>query len=219
MIPAHLATYLPTHLPTHPADIISSIEQFSYIALFLFALGAGYVIPVPEEIILLITGYMASEQFVRLTPAIFIVVIAFIIGDNILYRLTLKNNKHVTKLVNEVLSIKFIARHRPWLEKHINTAIFATRFVPFLRFVGPVFAGYTKTKEQTFMVFNTLAIAIYAPFVVWLGYFFHNDFTLIVNDIGRVRHTAVIFVWIIIGLIITRIVDYIFKKDEEANRK
>jgi membrane protein DedA with SNARE-associated domain len=219
MISAHLATYLPTHIPTHPADIISSIEQFSYIAIFLFALGAGYVIPVPEEIILLITGYMASEQFIHLTPAIFIVILAFIIGDNILYRLTLRNNKHVTKLINEVLSIKFIARHKPTLEKHINTTIFATRFVPFLRFVGPVFAGYTKTKEKTFMVFNTLAIIIYAPIVTFIGYYFHNYFTLIVNDIGRVRHVAVIFLWIIIGLVITRIVDYVFKKDEEANGK
>ncbi len=203
----------------HEAYVISTIEQFSYIAIFLFALGAGYVVPVPEEIILLITGYMASNYIIHLTPAIFIVIIAFIIGDNILYRLTLKNNKHVTKLINEVLSIKFITKHKPWLEKHINTTIFFTRFVPFLRFVGPVFAGYTKTKERTFMIFNTLAIAIYAPFVIWVGYFFHNDYTLIVNSIGRVRHVIVIFAWIIVGLIITRIVDYFFQKDEKANRK
>ncbi len=206
-------------LVMHEVYVINSIEQFSYVAIFAFALFAGYLIPVPEEIILLISGYMASEYFIRLTPAIFIVIIAFIIGDNILYRLTLKNNKHVTKLIHEVLSMKIITKNEALLEKHINTTIFLTRFVPFLRFVGPVFAGYTKTKEKTFMLFNTLAIVIYAPFVMWLGYFFHNDFTLIVNDIGRVRHTAVIFVWIIIGLIITRIVDYLFKKDEEANGK
>lgn len=206
---------MPIPPPMHAAVFISSIEQFSYVAIFLFAICAGYLIPIPEEIILLITGYMASERFIHLTPAIFIVVIAFIIGDNILYRLTLRNNKHVTKFINEVLSIKFISRHKPLLEKHINTTIFLTRFVPFLRFVGPVFAGYMKTKEKTFMLFNTLAIVIYAPFVMWLGYFFHDDFTQIVNNLGRVRHTAVIFVWIIVGLIITRIVDYLLKKDEE----
>ena len=134
---------------THPSRPISSVplSSFRILRSFFLRLAQGYVIPVPEEIILLITGYIASTAVIHLTPAIFIVIIAFIIGDNILYRLTLKNNKHVTKLINEVLSIKFISKHKPWLEKHINTTIFFTRFVPFLRFVGPVFAGYTKTKE------------------------------------------------------------------------
>lgn len=205
----------------HEAYVISSVqtsvEHFSYIAIFLFAIFAGYLIPIPEEIILLIVGYMASERIVHLVPSIFIVVIAFVIGDNLLYRLTFKNSKYVKRFINEVLSIRLISRNKNLFEKHINTTVFVTRFVPFLRFVGPVFAGYTKTKETTFMVFNTFAIVIYAPLVVWLGYFFHDDFIRIVNQIGRVRHTAVIFVWIAIGLIITRIVDYFFKKDEEMN--
>jgi len=203
----------------HEMTFINTIEQFSYLGIFIFAIFSGYIMPIPEEIILLIVGYMASERYVHLVPAMFIVIIAFIIGDNILFRLTLKNNKRVTKFIHEVLSIKIISRNKASFEKHINTTVFVTRFVPFLRFVGPVFAGYTKTKESTFMVFNTLAIVIYAPFVMWLGYFFHNDFTQMVNQIGRVRHTAVIFVWIIVGLIITRIVDYYFKKHEEANRE
>ena len=203
----------------HEMTFINTIEQFSYLGIFIFAIFSGYIMPIPEEIILLIVGYMASERYVHRVPAMFIVIIAFIIGDNILFRLTLKNNKRVTKFIHEVLSIKIISRNKASFEKHINTTVFVTRFVPFLRFVGPVFAGYTKTKESTFMVFNTLAIVIYAPFVMWLGYFFHNDFTQMVNQIGRVRHTAVIFVWIIVGLIITRIVDYYFKKHEEANRE
>ena len=201
----------------HEVAFINTIEQFSYLGIFIFAIFSGYIMPIPEEIILLIVGYMASERYVHLLPAMFIVIIAFIIGDNILFRLTLKNNKHVTKFIHEVLSIKFISRNKAAFEKHINTTVFVTRFIPFLRFVGPVFAGYTKTKENTFMVFNTLAIVIYAPFVMWPGYFFHNDFTQMVSQVGRVRHTAVIFVWIIVGLLITRIVDYYFKKHEEAN--
>lgn len=210
---------IPPHIPTHPADIINSIQQFTYVGIFIFTLLAGYIIPVPEEIILLIAGYMASERFIHLTPAIFIVIIALIIGDNILYRLTLKNNKHVKNFINEVLSLKLISKHRNFFEKHVDWAIFFTRFVPFLRFVGPVFAGYTKTKERTFMLFNTFAIAIYAPLVMFLGYYFHNYFLQIINQIGRFRHLTVIFAWIIIGLVITRIIDYVFRKREEESVK
>lgn len=192
----------------HEVLIINSLEQFSYIGIFIFAIFAGYLVPIPEEIILLIVGYMASEKIVHLTPAIFVVIIAFIIGDNILYRLTLKNNKRVAKFINEVLSLKIVSKNRSKLEKHISTTIFISRFVPFLRFAGPVFAGYVKAKERTFMLFNTLAIVIYAPFLMWIGYYFHDNFLMIVNQIVRIRHVAVIFIWIIIGFIISRVIDY-----------
>ncbi len=199
--------------------VINSISHFSYIAIFLLAISSGYFIPIPEEIILLITGYLASEGVIRLTPAIFIVIIAFIIGDNILYRLVSKNNRSVKKFIDEVLSLRVIAKNRDVLEKNISATIFITRFVPFLRFVGPVFAGYMKVREKTFMLFNTLAIVMYTPLVMWVGYFFHDDFLRIVGQIGRLRHVAVVLVWVIIGLIISRLVDYLVKKDEEEKGK
>ncbi len=196
----------------HDAFFISSVEQFSYLGIFLFAIFSGYIIPVPEEIILLIVGYMASARFIHLTPAIFVVIIAFIIGDNVLFRLTKKNNKFVTKLIHEVLSLKLFIKHKKFFEKHVKMTVFVTRFLPFMRFVGPIFAGYVKLEEETFMFFNTLAIVIYAPLVIWIGYFFNQYFDQIVGEIGKVRHTAVILLWIIIGLVITRVVDYAFRK-------
>jgi membrane protein DedA with SNARE-associated domain len=198
----------------HDVLFITTVEKFSYLGIFIFAVFSGYIVPIPEEIILLIVGFMASASIIHLTPAIFVVVIAFIIGDNILFRLVTKNNKLVTKFIHEVLSIKIVQRNQESLKKHINLTIFLTRFIPFLRFVGPVFSGYVKVKEQTFMVFNTLAIVIYAPFLIWAGYYFHDYFNQIVDHILKIRHSAVIFIYIIIGLVITRIVDYIFRKSE-----
>ena len=199
----------------HDVFFITSVEHFSYLAIFFFALFSGYFIPIPEEIILLITGYLAWAHIIHFTPAIFVVIVAFIIGDNILYRLTLKHNKHVEKLIHEVLSLKIVARHRPFLEKHIGATIFTSRFIPFLRFVGPVFSGYVKANEKTFMLFNTLAIVIYAPFVVWAGYFFNQYFGQMVLEIAKVKHVIFIFALIIVGLLITRTIDSYFNKVDE----
>lgn len=198
----------------HEIAFINSVEQFSYLGIFIFAIFSGYIVPVPEEIILLIVGYMANVGFVHFLPATFVVIIAFIMGDNIVFRLTLRSNKFVTKFIHEVLSLKFIIHHRAFLEKHIGLTIFISRFIPFLRFISPVFAGYVKAKEKTFMLFNTLAIVIYTPFMICVGYFFHEYFNQIVDQIGKVRHIAIILLWIIIGLVISRITDYIFQKTE-----
>jgi membrane-associated protein len=196
----------------HEVFFINSVEHFSYLAIFLFCLFAGYIIPFPEEVLLLIVGYMASVGLIHLTPAIIVVIVAIILGDNILYRLTLKNNKHVTKLVHEVLSLKIFIKKRALMERHVGTAIFVSRFFPFLRFIGPVFAGYIKAKEKTFVFFNTLAILIYVPIVIFIGYFFHGSFDWLISEFGKLKHVTTILLWIVIGLIITRIVDYIFRK-------
>jgi len=199
----------------HDTIFIASVEHFSYLAIFFFALFAGYFIPIPEEIILLITGFMAWSNMIHLTPAIFVVIIAFIIGDNILYKLTLKHNKHVNKLIHEVLSIKIISKKREFLEKHVGVTIFVSRFMPFLRFVGPVFSGCVKAPQKTFMLFNTLAIVIYAPFVIWVGYFFNNYFSLIATEIGKIKHILFILILVIIGLLISRAVDSYFNDSKE----
>ncbi len=197
----------------HDAFFIASVEHYSYLAIFFFALFSGYFIPIPEEIILLITGYMAQSHLIHLTPTIFIVVVAFVIGDNILFKLTLRNNKHVSKLIHEVLSLRIISKKRAFLEKHIGATIFVSRFIPFLRFVGPVFSGYVKAPEKTFMLFNTLAIVVYAPFVIWVGYFFNDYLGKIVMEIGRIKYVLFIFILIVAGLLISRIVDYFLSED------
>jgi len=196
----------------HEIFFINSVEHFSYIGIFFFAVFSGYLMPIPEEIILLIVGYMISTGFIHFIPSMLVVIAAFIIGDNILFRLTVKNNKHVTKFIHEVLSLKVISKNKALFERHINLTIFLSRFIPFLRFVGPVFAGYVKAKEKTFTFFNTLAIVIYTPFLLWVGYFFNSYFNEISSEIIKARHIGVIFLWIIVGLIITRIVDYSFRK-------
>jgi membrane protein DedA with SNARE-associated domain len=198
----------------HEVFFINTVEQFSYLGIFIFAIFSGYVVPIPEEIILLIVGYMASIGAVHLIPAMIVVVIAFILGDNVLFRLVLKNNKLVTKLIHEVLSLKIISKHKAFLERNVRFTIFFTRFIPFMRFVGPVFAGYLKVKEKTFMTFNTIAIAIYAPIVMFIGYYFQDYFTQLINQIILIRHVAVILIWLIIGFIITRVTDYMFQKSD-----
>lgn len=193
---------------------ITSIEHFSYLALFVFAIFSGYLIPIPEEIILLITGYMVRYHMIHFLPAMFVVIIAFIIGDNILFKLTLKNNKYVSKLIHEVLSIKIISEKRDLIEKNVGAAIFASRFIPFLRFVGPVFSGYIKVSEKKFMFFNTLAIIVYTPFVMWAGYFFSDYFNLMVYKIGEVKHILFIVLSVISGVFISRAIDYFLNKTE-----
>jgi len=203
----------------HETLFVVSVEHFSYFAIFFFALFSGTLIPFPEEVILLITGYMIRSNLINAIPAVFIIIMAFVIGDNIVYKLALTNNKYVKKLVHEVLSLKVISKRKEFIEKNIGATVFICRFIPFLRFVGPVFSGYTKVKHQTFMTYNTLATFIYAPFLIWVGYFFNESYAPILKGIGRIRHLLFIVVLIVIGLFISRAIDTFFNKKDAKEKK
>src|ERR1035437_5568146 len=154
--------------------VLTYIQHFSYLGIFIAAVFSGYLIPVPEEVLLLTIGYTASTNFINIISVIILVVVAFILSDYIVYRLTIGNSKYVDKFIQEVLNIKFLNKHRVWFEKNIGLTIFLFRCIPLMRFVGPVFSGYLKVKQKTFLIFNSLANIICAPVILLIGYFSHH---------------------------------------------
>jgi len=127
-------------------EIFTYVQHFSYLGIFIAAIFSGYIIPIPEEVLLLTLGYISSPGYIHLMPLILLVLIAFILSDYLVYRLTLENSKYVDRFVQEVLNIKFINKYRGWFERNIGAAIFIFRCTPLMRFVGPVFSGYLKAK-------------------------------------------------------------------------
>ena len=88
-------------------EIFTYVQHFSYLGIFIAAIFSGYIIPIPEEVLLLTLGYISSTGYIQLIPLISLILVAFILSDYLVYRLTLQNNKYVDKFVQEVLNIKF----------------------------------------------------------------------------------------------------------------
>jgi membrane-associated protein len=79
--------------------VLTFIEHYSYAGIFIAAIFSGYIIPIPEEVLLLTIGYTASTNFIHIVPVIILVVVAFILSDFIVYRLTIGNSKYVDKFI------------------------------------------------------------------------------------------------------------------------
>jgi membrane protein DedA with SNARE-associated domain len=200
-------------------EIFGFIQHFSYLGIFFTAIFSGYLIPVPEEVLLLTVGYMASLNYISVIPAIILIIIAFIISDYIVYKLARNNSKYVNKFVQEVLNIKIINKHRSWFEKNIGFTIFLFRCIPLMRFVGPVFSGYLKVKSKVFLFFNSLANIVCAPVIILVGYSLNHYTLYIIEYTKNFRHFLSIFFWIFIGFIIVRIIEYIYKKYIKLDKK
>jgi len=148
---------------------VSLIDQFAYGAIFLLLLCSGYFFPIPEEIILFIIGYMANVGLIDTVPTIIISILAIIIGDNLLFYLAKIGSKFVIRFVNKFF-LKGFMKDREFVSAHIGRIIFFSRFIPFLRMAGPSISGSLNVPWKKFFPLNTLAVLIYVPSIIFLGY-------------------------------------------------
>jgi membrane protein DedA with SNARE-associated domain len=97
-------------------------------------------------------------------------------------------------------------------KEHVGRTIFLSRFIVGLRFFGPVFAGMMKAPWRVFLTYHLLAMSIYVPFFVFIGYHFHRSFLRVLTQVEFVKHIVFTILLVIIG---TVIVHHTRKRDKE----
>ena len=182
---------------------ISYIEQFSYLGMFVFIALSGYIIPIPEEILLLLTGYLADLGYLNIYIAGCVAILGVLAGDNILFWLSrLEGSRIVDKLKHKIRK-RELQKYRNLMKRNMGKTIFILRFVVGLRFFSPLIAGSMKVRWKTFQLYNLLAVLIYTPIFIFLGYYFHNQLSLIITRVEIARHLLFFFVLVFAGFFIS----------------
>jgi membrane-associated protein len=148
------------------------VQHWGYAAIFAVVVLGNLGLPVPEETILTLAGYLVWRGDLRLGPVLIVAIASASLGDNGAYWL------------GRSLGRRAIHRHEPrwWLTparleagqrfvaKYGALAVFLARFLPGLRFaVGPV-AGIAGIPAPVFFIANVLGACCYVPAVVGVGY-------------------------------------------------
>ncbi len=181
-----------------PIVFIDYVDQFSYGAIFLISLLYGHFIPLQEDVILLVSGYLASAGFVNPYYAGLSAMLGVLIGDSILYRLSRSDSKWVHRL-REHVRRRMIVRET-FIKKHIRLVIFFSRFIPFFRSLGPVIAGILKVPKKVFQLYNFLGMIAYVPLTITIGYLFESQVNNLVEKADAVRHGMVITLIAVAGV-------------------
>ena len=175
---------------------IPYLEHLSYAGIFILLAFLGHFIPLPEEVLLLTIGYLVSLGFGNLGIVIVVSLIAGCSGDILLYWLSKNGNKlflHLNRNINE----KKIAKYENLMQTHGGNMVFVLRLIVGLRFFGPVVAGSANVALRKFLFYDLLALLIYYPSLIFLGYHFHNNLRNLTSEVGILSH---IIFFIVIGL-------------------
>jgi membrane protein DedA with SNARE-associated domain len=152
-----------------PSELIG---HWGYVAIFVLVVFGNMGVPLPEETVLLVAGYLVWRGELRLPIVLVVGFISAVVGDNVGYWLGRRFGREA------------LARHASWLlggptrlaamqgfvSRHGSVAVFVARFVPGLRFVAGPLAGALGLPVPAFLAANLLGAAVYVPVTVGLGY-------------------------------------------------
>lgn len=173
-------------------DPVDLIAHWGYLALFLLVVLGNIGLPVPEETILVLAGYMCWRGELHLLVVLVIAVVSAVGGDNIGYWLGHRWGR------------ASLERHASWLLGHPDRlammqdfvtrrgalAVFIARFVPGLRFMAGPLAGALGMPFPRFFVANLLGAVTYVPIVVGLGYGIGYGLGEYVEQLRRLGHNV-----------------------------
>jgi membrane protein DedA with SNARE-associated domain len=153
-------------------DLSTVLEHWRYPAIFVVVILGNVGLPVPEETVLALGGYLAHRGDLRVPGVIAVGILAAVIGDNLGYWAGRRYGQDALARYGRYVWITpdRLQKASRVLVRYGGLAVFAARFVPGVRtLAGPV-AGATGMRPLTFMASNALGALAYVPYAVGLGY-------------------------------------------------
>lgn len=175
-------------------EIILQLGALSYAGIWLTSFIANVIIPIPEEAVLLLLGYIIGTKAINGYIVIPLVISGLLASDLIIYFLSERGSRIVTWFYDKIFSKRIARQGNNWVNANIGKIIVISRFLIHFRFLGPFIAGQRKIGWKTFVKYDLLALVIYVPVYVLLGIYFQNKIGLIIGKVEVVRNIILLSV-------------------------
>ncbi len=182
---------------------------------FLVLILCGLGLPLPEDIVLIFSGFIIYNGYGSLWAGITLGYLGIIIGDSIIYFLGKKSGTKIlkNKFFSKLLTKERIKKAKQFTKEHGKKTIFIGRFLPGLRAALFFSCGLLKFKYRTFFIIDSLAAILSAPIFVLLGYFFGDKIDYLIQIVKRVDRIVIII------LICVMLFLYLLKKYHNKQSK
>lgn len=176
-------------------DILSFYpEIFIYIGIFLLLFLGGLGLPIPEDAVLIVGGYLCYEGYTSFYLTIPFAVIGAVAGDFTVYFIGRGLGLGFISFgyPRRFLSKKRQVKIRDYFNKYGNMTIFFARFFAGFRMAVYFVAGSIKVKAPRFILVDSLGALVSVPIVTSLGYLFGEQIKSLLLIMRRVQYSFLI---------------------------
>jgi membrane protein DedA with SNARE-associated domain len=152
--------------------VVQLIADYGYLGIF-FLLVFGIVgLPIPDEWLLVLAGYLAFKEVLDLFPTLAIAAIGTAGGLTVSYLLGRSSGDYVVRRYGRWLSIDEhkIQRTQQWFENLGRCVLIVGPFIPGVRNLMGYIAGASKLRMRTFARFAYVGALLSSTTFVTFGY-------------------------------------------------
>ena len=170
--------------------IESVIAHWGYAAIFLAVLLGNVGLPLPEESIILLSGYLAWRGTLSLPAVIVVGIVSAVVGDNIGYWIGREGGRPLLLRYGRYvfLSRRQIRRAEQFFARHGHRAVFFGRFIAGIRFLAGPLAGVSRMRVGQFVAYNASGAVVYVSVVTLVGYMAGGHLHAVLADLKRAEH-------------------------------
>jgi membrane protein DedA with SNARE-associated domain len=167
----------------------SSGGFFAYGIVFGILLLCGLGLPLPEDVSLILGGYLVFQGKAELVTMMVVGYLGIIIGDSMIYYLGRRVAGQVgvtpTGFLSRIVTPEKRARVERLFAKHGEKIVLAARFLPGVRTPTYFTAGSVGMRYRVFALFDSIAALASAPLFVWLGFTFGNRLNSLIEHVRQ----------------------------------
>jgi membrane protein DedA with SNARE-associated domain len=193
---------------------VEFIEKFGYIGIFLWFITIDQVTPIPEEISLLIVGYLcAHEVFHPLAAGLFCLA-GFISADIAYYYLSRTGSKLIKKRAGKTRS-SWMTSYKEKLRNHMAKTVAILTFIPRMRMWAPILAGSSRLSFKKFLLFDSLALIAFTALYLSLGIIFNNSLGALMAKMKNLQH-FIFFGFLLVAAVVIIVIERRRRKNTQA---
>jgi membrane protein DedA with SNARE-associated domain len=202
-----------------PDELALYILKYGYFAIFVFVFSQeiGLPNPIPNELVLLFSGYMAYMGILKLPMVLLAAGMADFTGTCILHSVFYFSGAYILNHKPRWLPIpvKTINKLKEQISKNGLSGIYIGRLTPFIRGYTSVVAGLLQIKPKVFLPIALITASIWASLYVTAGILLGPFWNHVAPNITSVKYIMLlIFSTILLIVVLRAIIKHKTVKDE-----
>ncbi len=177
------------------------IIHYGYFGIFVLLMFGIVGLPVPDETLITLSGYLVFKGELHLVPTFLAAYIGSITGISVSYAIGSTFGHRVLIKYGHYIHIteERLEKAHAWFEKIGRWSLVIGYFIPGVRHVIAIFAGASELQMWEFGLFAYSGALLWAVTFFSIGYFFGEKWQVVLNMVNH--HIIVISIFALVVLI------------------
>ena len=191
-----------------PEELVIYVLKYGYLAIFVlvFTQEIGLPNPVPNELVLIFSGYLIFMGILELPVILLAAVLADFTGTSILHTVFFFFGAYILKNKPRWLPIpvKVIYKLKERISKKGLIGIYIGRLTPFIRGYTSVVAGLLQIRTRTFLPIALITASIWASIYISIGILLGPFWSHVAPNISNIKYVMLLLFTTVVLIAILR---------------